>query len=532
MDIDTRTDIYALGVVLYEMLAGSPPIDAKQFQRGALLEMLRMVREIDPPRPSTKVSSSDALPSIAARSAIEPARLKQLLRGDLDWIVMKALEKDRTRRYETANGFAVDVLRHLAHEPVQAAPPSRYYRVRKFVRKHRGAVVASSLVVLALVSGIAGTAWGLFRESKRVKERDAALGHARDAERSASDHAAELRHQLGVSDFLLASAAYDNRDVILAAEWLNNVPSDQRGWEWRYLKRLTRRGLLTLYGHTDGVHSAAFSSDGTRIVTGGWDRTAKVWDARTGSPLIELKGHTDGVSSAAFSPDSTRIVTGSHDQTAKVWDARSGSLVLELKGHDGTRVVTGSDDHTLKVWDARSGLLVLEFKGNTISVPSAAFSPDGTRIVTVSCDRPLIAMVRDVRTGSPLVELKGYVGGVSSAAYSPDGTRIVGASQGGTAKVGTQRRADPGDVPAGRDQPGRPPDGLPGRQPGRTDPVAAGCGGACLSPGPDATELPPLSRGLRRGGEGQQGRRGPGSVAPGHGGSSASRGSRVAGVPA
>ncbi len=137
MDIDTRTDVYSLGVILYELLAGSPPIDAKQFKRGALLEMLRMVREVDPPKPSTKVSTAEALPSIAASRNVDPAHLKRALTGDLDWIVMRALEKDRSRRYETANGFAADVLRHLANEPVVAAPPSRAYRLRKFVRKNR-----------------------------------------------------------------------------------------------------------------------------------------------------------------------------------------------------------------------------------------------------------------------------------------------------------------------------------------------------------------------------------------------------------
>ncbi len=390
MDIDTRTDVYALGVILYELLAGSPPIDAKQFQRGAILEMLRMVREVDPPRPSTKVSTAEALPSIAASRDIEPAQLKRALRGDLDWIVMKALEKDRTRRYETANGFAADVLRHLAYEPVLAAPPSRAYRLRKFVRKHRGAVIAASLVLLALLGGIAGTTWGLIRadraraaEAKRVTERDEAL--KKEAERVkerdaaikiANDRADELKYRLGVSNLLLASSAYDNRDVVLAAERLDNVPPDQRGWEWRYLKQQTRGGLFTLYGHTGSVNSVSFSPDGTRIVTGSDDRTAKVWDARTGTALLELKGHTGGVTSVSFSPDGTRILTGSGDETAKVWDARTGTALLELKGHtggvssvsfspDGTRILTGSGDRTAKVWDARTGTALLELKGHT-----------------------------------------------------------------------------------------------------------------------------------------------------------------------
>ena len=117
-----------------------------------------MVREVDPPRPSTKVSTADALPSIAASRDVEPAHLKRALQGDLVWIVMRAMEKDRTRRYETAIGFAADIQRLLALEPVLAAPPSRAYRLRKFVRKHRAAVIAASLVVLSLLGGLGSVA--------------------------------------------------------------------------------------------------------------------------------------------------------------------------------------------------------------------------------------------------------------------------------------------------------------------------------------------------------------------------------------
>ncbi len=175
MDVDTRTDVYALGVILYELLVGSPPIDARQFRRGAVLEMLRMVREVDPPRPSTRLSTAEDLPNIAANRSIEPARLTKSLRGELDWVVMKALEKDRDRRYDSANGLARDLQRYLADEVVEARPPSTGYRLRKFVRRYRVQVIAASLILIALVAGVAGTTIGLVQaeEQRGIAERRA-----------------------------------------------------------------------------------------------------------------------------------------------------------------------------------------------------------------------------------------------------------------------------------------------------------------------------------------------------------------------
>jgi serine/threonine protein kinase/tetratricopeptide (TPR) repeat protein len=205
-DIDTRSDIYALGVLLYELLTGSTPFSRKELTQAGMLEMLRVIREQEPSKPSTKLSTAEGLPTLAANRGTEPAKLTRLVRGELDWIVMKALEKDRNRRYETANGFAMDVQRYLADEPVAAGPPSTTYRLLKFLRRNKKPVLAVSGIFLLLICGIIGTTWGMVRaehhrQSAEAKEkviraeRDekaralAAETEARQGEKQARDQA-------------------------------------------------------------------------------------------------------------------------------------------------------------------------------------------------------------------------------------------------------------------------------------------------------------------------------------------------------
>ena len=161
LDVDTRADIYSLGVLLYELLTGEPPFDHQRLRSAGFAEMVRIIREEEPPRPSTRISRISR-----SRGSVPERRLSRLSRGDLDWIVMKCLEKSRTRRYETAHDLAVDIQRHLDSEPVHASPPSAVYRLRKFVRRNRGPVLAGALVALALMAGLVGTTTFAIRESR------------------------------------------------------------------------------------------------------------------------------------------------------------------------------------------------------------------------------------------------------------------------------------------------------------------------------------------------------------------------------
>jgi WD40 repeat protein/serine/threonine protein kinase len=419
LDIDTRSDIYSLGVLLYELLTGSTPFGPKDLAASGLDALRKTIREKVPLRPSTRLTQlqQDPQSQIATR--------KSKIANDLDWIVMKCLEKDRTRRYETANGLAADLKRHLACEPVTARPPSRWYEFRKSVRRHKFGFAATAAVILVLALGVVASTLQAVRASK--------------AERTAKEtvyfHRITLAHRELFADNLRR-----------AAELLSECPDHLRQWEWHYLMRLCRVEPRILQA-TKGVFSVAYHPNGGQVAAACGDGTVKRFDTTTGAELPPLAGHQSYVFAVLFSPDGRHLASAGADGTGRLWDLAAGLTLFQFPVHvgdytgmayglafspDGRLLVAGDDEGNAVAWNTADGSEVYRLPGHGRGAVSVAFSRDG-RLATGSWAGDL--SIADGRTGQLLHRWNAHRGRISAIIFHPEDRWLATASLDRTIKI-------------------------------------------------------------------------------------------------
>jgi WD40 repeat protein/serine/threonine protein kinase len=500
IDVDTRSDVYSLGVLLYELLTGTTPLNKERLKSAAFDEVRRIIREDDPPRPSVRLSTlgQQAGRSISAHRKNDVQQLRRIVRGELDWIVMKALEKERARRYETASAFASDVERYLRDEPVEACPPSAWYRFRKFARRRKAALGVLSGIALLVLAGAVILAISNVRVSSalhKVTDAKAELETALDRERVTLERERRNSYSQRIA---LANREWSANNLSRMEELLDECPADLCGWEWHYLKRLrfslhplrhespvlsvtfspdgqyvatgTLAGELRLWqtkdgrecrrwpAHQESAHSVVFSPDGRYLASGGWDGLVNVWEmekvlqGEVSEPLLQLE-HESWIRSVAFSPDGRRLAVASGRAAkefgeVKIWNMNTRRDELTLKfstqvdcvqfSPDGRRIATVDPD-SLALWDADASHEHLIWREHEKLLLGVAFSPDGRRLATVGGGIALHPdpeiKIWNAETGQAVRRLRGHVGGLRSVAFSPDGRHLASCGLDQTVKL-------------------------------------------------------------------------------------------------
>lgn len=501
LDVDTRSDIYSLGVLMYELLTGTTPLERERMQTAAWEELLRLIREDEAPCPSVRLSSTPTLPAIASLRRAEPTQLVGLLRGELDWVIMKALEKQRDRRYETARHLADDLQRYLESRPVMARPPTPWYLLRKFTARHRAAISVLTLALVLLLAGVTGTSIGLVsamrsEDAARTAQAAAevqsrrAVANARRADQQRAAAEASLKaavaarqradekeralqqelhrsRKLSYANQLRAAHAELRRGAFASASGvLNQTRSEFRGWEYLCLRGILDAGRTDLDAPGGEVNDVAFSPDGSKIAMAGSDGKVTVCDAGSGQLVASAADHSKPVTAICWSRDQRVLLSGDDSGRILAWDMPSDAPPRDIADQsteiccvefleDDQRFVSVSVYGDVTIRSITSGEILRSLPtglGGARTI-AAALTPDQTAIVVVGAEdferrRCRMRLLR-LADGSLVREFDTAGTGVTNVAFSPDGARLATGS-GWPLGFGADKRILLWDVASGR----------------------------------------------------------------------------------
>ena len=444
LDVDSRSDVYSLGVLLYELLTGRTPFDGRKLLSEGPDALLKAIREVEPPKPSARLSilNREELVAVASQRAVPPDQLNRLVKGELDWIILKALEKDRNRRYQTASALASDLNRFLQGEPVTAAPPSVAYQLTKFAKKYRKALATLFAFVLVLIAGIVASA------TQAVKATRFAKSEA--AQRAMADRLrADQRELLYASQMAVCAKALDFGQVQKARQILEDLRPglglpDLRGWEWRHLWAMSRRMELdVLEDQPAPVRAMAYSAAGSRLALGfGADGRIRLYDTKDKRLLADERIEFGTIDTLRFTPDGAGLYGSLRSTNFVLLDSATLSLVFSFTGHQqpvyavdsdkngdilvssGRDLMSEKGDVETFVWNARERKVLFKLPPGASTALRPRLSPSG-RYLSRGGNQQGMVEVWDLRERRRLVEFKPHQHILDATAFSPDETTLA-----------------------------------------------------------------------------------------------------------